>query len=447
MPSTTSAAWSTVPAADALGLGSYDDFFPQEDSPLTVYSSIDGNITKDFEALASSSVSVGRSSHGSIIDPSITAVTTEALDPLLFLDGLDWSDCNLESPLSGDSIPFILTPPLGDYAAMTEDLPATAETDSAVKRRKGPSDKASACWTSPLCPNSGKEGSIPNPSTCSGGCAPFLFNFKDPLIPDPTSQDTRKVEIAPTGNSHGVKCKQPRSLLKRSESETGCDYPRLPSSQSVAKPRPQQQREVPSGSTQEKSPQLTEEAKSNSRQRVPHNQVERKYRETLNTQLESLRRVAPSLRSSPETCDKQDIEDLPAPTKPSKAVVLASATSYIKQLEKDNKQLANENEILHARIKALQDLVKCEDCSLMQYVVNLKINGSRQLNGYIWTLIYFDALWKPENVYPARRSPNMEISTCRSQKALACDAAPHVVSRSVSTENESDADGSEGCKR
>lgn len=376
VPSTTSTAWTTNPAADTLGLGSYDNFFPQEDSPLTVYNLIDGNIATDFEALASSSVSVGRSSLGFMVDPSTTAVTTEALDPLLFLDGLDWSDCNIESPLSGDSIPFLQTPPLGGYAVMAGDSPATVETDSTVKRRKGPSDKVSACWTSPLCPNRVKEGSIPNPSTCSGGCAPFLFSFGDPSIPKTTSQDTRKIEITTTGNSQDVEDVQPRSLLKRSESETGRDCPRLPSSQIVAKPRLQQQHKLPIDSTRETSPQLTEEAKSNSRQRVPHNQVERKYRETLSTQLEYLRRVVPSLQPSPGTCDRQDIEDLPAPTKPSKAVVLASATSYIKQLEKDNKQLANENETLHARIKALQDFVKCEDCSLMQYVVNLKINGS-----------------------------------------------------------------------
>jgi hypothetical protein len=59
-------------------------------------------------------------------------------------------------------------------------------------------------------------------------------------------------------------------------------------------------------------------------------------------------------------------------------VILASATAYIKQQEKDKKQLADENQLLRARIKALQALVKCDDCSLMQYVMDLKINQAKQ---------------------------------------------------------------------
>jgi hypothetical protein len=126
------------------------------------------------------------------------------------------------------------------------------------------------------------------------------------------------------------------------------------------------------------SSQTAEDQKPKSRRRLPHNQVERKYRESLNTQLDTLRRVVPSLQQSAANCDGPDIEDLPTPSKPSKAVILASATAYIKQQEKDKKQLADENQLLRARIKALQALVKCDDCSLMQYVMDLKINQAKQ---------------------------------------------------------------------
>lgn len=121
------------------------------------------------------------------------------------------------------------------------------------------------------------------------------------------------------------------------------------------------------------SPQANDDQKPKSRRRLPHNQVERKYRESLNTQLESLKRVVPSLQSDPRACDSADIEDLPTPSKPSKAVILASATAYIKQMEKDKKSLADENQLLRQRVKALQALVKCDDCSLMQYVMDMKI--------------------------------------------------------------------------
>jgi hypothetical protein len=126
-------------------------------------------------------------------------------------------------------------------------------------------------------------------------------------------------------------------------------------------------------SESEDSPQALADDKPKSRRRLPHNQVERKYRESLNTQLESLRRVVPSLQQGQRGFDGADIEDLPTPSKPSKAVILASATAYIKQMEKEKKAAADENQLLKTRIKALQALVKCDDCSLMQYVMDLKL--------------------------------------------------------------------------
>ena len=40
---------------------------------------------------------------------------------------------------------------------------------------------------------------------------------------------------------------------------------------------------------------------------------------------------------------------------------------------KDKKRVEEENQLLRTRVKALQALVKCDDCSLMQYVMDLKI--------------------------------------------------------------------------
>ena len=50
-----------------------------------------------------------------------------------------------------------------------------------TKRTKNKPDILSACWTSPLCPNHDQNGPPPNPSTCGGGCAPFLFADQDDL--------------------------------------------------------------------------------------------------------------------------------------------------------------------------------------------------------------------------------------------------------------------------
>jgi hypothetical protein len=67
-------------------------------------------------------------------------------------------------------------------------------------------------------------------------------------------------------------------------------------------------------------------------ERIPHNQVERKYREGLNTQLEKLRRVVPTL------CPAEDGEK----PKPSKATILANAIAYIKKLEQERDILAKQ---------------------------------------------------------------------------------------------------------
>lgn len=72
-------------------------------------------------------------------------------------------------------------------------------------------------------------------------------------------------------------------------------------------------------------------------QRVPHNQVERKYRQMINAEMERLRISVPILPH----CDGTS---LAGPPKPSKATVLAAAVDYIKMLEAETKRLVKENE-------------------------------------------------------------------------------------------------------
>ncbi|KAH8728310.1 hypothetical protein GQ44DRAFT_724318 [Phaeosphaeriaceae sp. PMI808] len=256
---------------------------------------------------------------------------------------------------------------------------SSSSTSVPTKRTKNKPDILSACWTSPLCPNHDQEGPPPNPSTCGGGCAPFLF-ANDDVLPIISDLLTEPQEVTA---ADGVVEIQPRPK-KRSESDTSMNEPsgrQAHSMSNTTSPGDNRQRmksETSEDSPNKESPQNIEDLKPKSRRRLPHNQVERKYRESLNTQLESLRRVVPSLQQNQGAFDGADIEDLPTPSKPSKAVILASATAYIKQQEKDKKSLADENQLLRARTKALQALVKCDDCSLMQYVMDLKINQAKQ---------------------------------------------------------------------
>lgn len=269
--------------------------------------------------------------------------------------------------------------PNGPKGISTTSKPGFERTQSSInatvtKRTKNKPDILSACWTSPLCPNHDQDGPPPNPSTCGGGCAPFLFADQAalPIISNLLS-DPQEV-IA----EDGIVEIQPRPK-KRSESDassngfSGRQFTSKDTTTSPSDNRMRMKSEASVESPTKESPQANDDQKPKSRRRLPHNQVERKYRESLNTQLESLKRVVPSLQSDPRACDSADIEDLPTPSKPSKAVILASATAYIKQMEKDKKSLADENQLLRQRVKALQALVKCDDCSLMQYVMDMKI--------------------------------------------------------------------------
>jgi hypothetical protein len=248
--------------------------------------------------------------------------------------------------------------------ASIDDRDKTSTGTTAKRAHSSKPDILSACWTSPLCPNHNENGPPPNPSNCGGGCAPFLFANEDTLpisAMQSLSHEAEEVVL-----EEGIV--EIKSSRKRSESESSGE----PSGRRFSV-KTNNETPIKTKSESEDSPQAPAEDKSKSRRRLPHNQVERKYRESLNTQLESLRRVVPSLQQNQRALDGDDIEDLPTPSKPSKAVILASATAYIKQMEKDKKSITDENQLLKARIKALQALVKCEDCSLMQYVMDLKI--------------------------------------------------------------------------
>jgi hypothetical protein len=270
-------------------------------------------------------------------------------------------------------------------------LPSTAKTakesntevdlNPTAKRNKGKPDILSACWTSPLCPNHDQDGPPPNPSNCGAGCAPFLFSSSNGLSTSTIDKNIMTGYASPEELEEfpeGVVEIQSRPK-KRTEADTSATEPNgrkysLPRKaralNKVAAPATIKESESTPNSPE--LPQDADDGKPKPRRRQPHNQVERKYRESLNTQLTTLSKVVPSLQQN--GCDGADIEDLPTPSKPSKAVILASATAYIKQLEKERKALADENAILHARIKGLSALIKCEDCSLMQYFVDLKIN-------------------------------------------------------------------------
>lgn len=76
---------------------------------------------------------------------------------------------------------------------------------------------------------------------------------------------------------------------------------------------------------------------------MPHTEVERKYREKLNMELERLRRAVPTL-------PQNDSNDSMGATKPSKSMVLAVAIDYIKELERQRDEAIEEVERLGGKV-------------------------------------------------------------------------------------------------
>ena len=112
-----------------------------------------------------------------------------------------------------------------------------------------------------------------------------------------------------------------------------------PTNEEPAPKRVKQKRGRPRLHTFSDAGRSNDQSKARQNRRLPHNQVERKYRESLNAELERLRRVVPTLPQGDST-------DLTSPPKPTKATILASAINYIKLIEAERDRLQEENKFL-----------------------------------------------------------------------------------------------------
>lgn len=143
------------------------------------------------------------------------------------------------------------------------------------------------------------------PSLCEDRDNAAINNDSQPLTP--TEEPSLKHESSETRSP--LKRKRGRPRLVRTDSESSY------------------------GDSVSRKPRLS--------RRQPHNEVERKYREGLNAELERLRMAIPTL-------PQWDSQLLHGPPKPSKATVLASAIDYIHRMELERDRLRRENEVLRA---------------------------------------------------------------------------------------------------
>ncbi|KXT01521.1 hypothetical protein AC578_4528 [Pseudocercospora eumusae] len=112
-----------------------------------------------------------------------------------------------------------------------------------------------------------------------------------------------------------------------------------------------------------------------SRGRVPHNLVERRYRDNLNHQIEALRLVLPSLKDAVPS----DETSFDHPRMPSKAVVISTAATYIKDMANERQRLISANEALQDQVGSLQKLLRGNESSVVQYINAMRLTGAHHL--------------------------------------------------------------------
>lgn len=164
--------------------------------------------------------------------------------------------------------------------------------------------------------------------------------------------DAPEKASSPSLSPHNVKREFPSSPDTASEEPT----PKRPQRK---RGRPRLDRTETISSTSSPS------SKSQKTGRLPHNQVERKYREGLNAELERLRRAVPTLPQSDEA-------GAMGQPKPSKAMVLASAIEYIRKIEAERDGLKLENDRLRQTAASGQTIRnwKVEDESLQEFLTD-----------------------------------------------------------------------------
>jgi hypothetical protein len=122
---------------------------------------------------------------------------------------------------------------------------------------------------------------------------------------------------------------------------------------------------VQTNSTKKRKSSAVEETASQGKKDKPppvkktaHNMIEKRYRTNLNDKIAALRDSVPSLRvmsrgngAVEEDDDPEDLEGLTPAHKLNKATVLSKATEYIRHLEKRNKRLQDELNVVKSRLE------------------------------------------------------------------------------------------------
>lgn len=119
------------------------------------------------------------------------------------------------------------------------------------------------------------------------------------------------------------------------------------------------------------------ESSVNAHTRKAHSLVERRYRENLNGSIAKLHETLLSTKrfghTLPEDQEDASDEQQQSSSKLRKSDIMLQAVDYVHQTEVELRHMADEIELLTTRVRQVERMVKCEDCVLMQRLVNCSL--------------------------------------------------------------------------
>lgn len=127
----------------------------------------------------------------------------------------------------------------------------------------------------------------------------------------------------------------------------------------------------------------TAPSKADAKQRAKqaHSLVERKYRENLNAKIAQLHNTLQSSHYGPKVAENDDSDDPNSNVTPTnaskvrKSDVLTEAMNYVNQTEVEMRHMETEINRLSERVRVLEKLVRCEDCSVLKEMVNMQVQA------------------------------------------------------------------------
>jgi len=163
----------------------------------------------------------------------------------------------------------------------------------------------------------------------------------------------------------------PRNLIASEDVKKPSSAPQVKTEQAEKKPRTK--RGHKGSSSDEDSAQL--------RAKQAHSVVERRYRDNLNGKIMQLHRALVATESTSRLTGLPNQDFFASREhrgKARKSDVMTDAMNYVHQSEVEIRHMSDEIHRLNDRVRALEKLVKCEDCTLLKQMVRLQLQQQPQ---------------------------------------------------------------------